>query len=93
MQPDLAQLNDRVIVHVTGEDAATFLQNVMTNDIRKTEGGKMVYSCLLTPQGQFLHEFFVSNAPDGGYFVDCDLGRSEEANKHYRAAAQLPVSA
>jgi folate-binding protein YgfZ len=78
MQPDLAHLNDRVVIHVTGEDAATFLQNVMTNDIRKAEDGRIVYSCLLTPQGQFLHEFFVSAAPDGGYFVDCDLGRSED---------------
>lgn len=76
MLHDIVHLNDRILIHVTGEDAASFLQNVMTNDIRKAENGQLVYSCLLTPQGQFLHEFFVSQAPDGGYFVDCDLGRS-----------------
>ncbi len=76
--PDfIAHLDDRAVVRVTGPDAESFLQNVMTNDIRKVSGDSIVYSCLLSPQGQYLHDFFVV-AIDGGYLVDINASRAED---------------
>lgn len=63
-------LSDRRLIRVYGADAESFLQNIMTNDIAKTKDG-LVYSLLLTPQGMFLHDFFVLQdvLHDGGGFL------------------------
>ena len=70
-------LSDRRLARVTGPDAASFLQNIMTNDIRQADATGLVYSCLLSPQGQFLHDFFVVKAAEG-YLVDVDTARIDD---------------
>lgn len=52
-------------VAVTGPDAATFLQGLITNDIYALPAARLLYAALLTPQGRFLHDFFVAPLPDG----------------------------
>ena len=69
-------LSDRRVIRVAGSDAAAFLQNVMTNDIAAAQ--PIVYSCLLSPQGQFLHDFFVVRETDDSFLVDTDAARSDE---------------
>ena len=44
---------------VEGEDSNEFLQNLITNDINKCSKDGFLYSCLLTPQGKFLSDFFI----------------------------------
>ena len=51
-------LNDTRFVSIKGEDKKDFLQGIITNDINKCDE-KAIYSCLLTPQGKFLSDFFV----------------------------------
>ncbi len=46
-------------ISVEGEDSAEFLQNLITNDINLCKKDKVIYSCLLTPQGKFLSDFFI----------------------------------
>ena len=46
-------------ISVEGEDSAEFLQNLITNDIYLCKKDKVIYSCLLTPQGKFLSDFFI----------------------------------
>ena len=53
---------------VTGEDSITFIQNLITNDINKCKNNEIVYSCLLTPQGKFLADFFIFKNNDSFYF-------------------------
>ncbi len=73
------QLDHRRLIAVTGADATDFLQNVMTGDIRHVRDGKMIYALLLTPQGQILHDFFVSYLPDSDeYLVDIDGERLDD---------------
>lgn len=55
-----AILSDRGVLAVAGEDARDFLQGVITNDIRQVAPGKAVFSALLTPQGKYLFEFFIT---------------------------------
>lgn len=69
----VAHLSDRGLLHVSGEDAATFLQGLITNDIRKVAGETAIHAALLTPQGKVLYEFIVRAAPEGmsaGYLID-----------------------
>ncbi len=44
---------------IEGEDSNEFLQNLITNDINKCSKGNIIYSCLLSPQGKFLSDFFI----------------------------------
>tara|TARA_B110000116_G_scaffold271067_1_gene290751 strand:- start:251 stop:1099 length:849 start_codon:yes stop_codon:yes gene_type:complete len=49
-------------IEISGQDRATFLQGLITNDIRKCKDIKnSIYSCLLSPQGKFLADFFIVN--------------------------------
>jgi folate-binding protein YgfZ len=81
--PDFtAHLTDRRLVRVTGEDANTFLQNIVTNDLRSVSAGQIVFACLLTPQGAWLHDFFIL-ADEGGYILDCEASRADDLLRRF----------
>jgi folate-binding protein YgfZ len=44
---------------IEGGDSNEFLQNLITNDINKCSEENILYSCLLSPQGKFLSDFFI----------------------------------
>ena len=49
-------------IEVWGVDKNDFLQSIITNDIYKCkENNSLIYSCILSPQGKFLADFFISN--------------------------------
>ncbi len=54
---------------ISGKDSEAFIQNLITNNIEKCINGSIIYSCLLTPQGKFLADFFVFNI-DGDFFFE-----------------------
>ena len=51
-------LPHRALVSVQGEDRFSFLQGMISNDVRHLESGEAMWAAFLTPQGKFLHEFF-----------------------------------
>ncbi|MCD8562664.1 MAG: folate-binding protein [Alphaproteobacteria bacterium] len=57
-----------------GPDAKDFLQGLITNDIGKASPDTLLYACLLTPQGKFLHDFFITEQQDGALLLDCEGG-------------------
>ena len=54
---------------ISGKDSELFIQNLITNDVQKCTEGSLIYSCLLTPQGKFLADFFIFNVK-GNYFFE-----------------------
>lgn len=60
----LALLPDRAVLAITGADARNFLQGIITNDIRKVTPEQGIFSALLSPQGKYLFEFFISEHDD-----------------------------
>ena len=63
-------LEDRGLISITGDDVKEYLQNIITNDIEKVDHNNSIFSALLSPQGKYLHEFFIISS-DNGYFLDC----------------------
>ena len=61
-------LNSRFF-KISGKDSKLFIQNLITNDIEKCSNGAILYSCLLTPQGKFLADFFIFNI-NGNYHFE-----------------------
>lgn len=56
----------RRLVAVTGKDALSFLQGLVSNDVRPlAEGAGIVWAAFLSPQGKYLADFFVVNTGDG----------------------------
>lgn len=68
-----AHLDDRAVVAVSGQDAAVFLQGLLTNDVLAVPESASVYAALLTPQGKILFDFVVFSKL-GAYFLDCWAG-------------------
>ena len=64
--------NDRAVLSVTGTDATRFLQDLVTNDLKK-DNNSIVYAALLSAQGKYLFDFFVIKHGDG-YLIDIDQG-------------------
>jgi folate-binding protein YgfZ len=67
------ELHHRGLIHVEGEDRKAFLQGLISNDMEKLQPGQLLYACLLTPQGKFLHDFFIHEG-DGFLLLDCEGG-------------------
>jgi len=70
-------LEDRGLISITGDDAKEYLQNIITNDIDKVDQSNSIFSALLSPQGKYLHEFFIISS-NNGYFLDCSNTSKED---------------
>ena len=61
-------LEDRKLVRMSGADAETLLQRLITTNLDKVAVGEAGYGALLTPQGKILFDFLVTRQPDGFLF-------------------------
>ena len=92
-------LRDRGLLAVSGADSRSFLQGLVSNDIEKVGPERAIYANLLTPQGKFLHDFFIAEfAPDGEATVlvlDCELERLADLERRltvYRLRARVELA-
>jgi folate-binding protein YgfZ len=90
------RLFSRAVVRVQpqddGEDAAQFLQGLVTNDVT---GALPAYAALLTAQGKVLFDFIVW--PDGGgaLLLDCEASVADELVKRlslYRLRRKISIA-
>ena len=82
----------RHILRLQGADIDTFLQDLVTNDLKGLADG-LVYAALLTPQGKFLSDFFL--ARDGNdILMDLPHSTAEAMSKRlmmYRLRADVTI--
>ncbi len=64
----------RKVLSLSGPDRVEFLQDLVTNDIRPPD--RLVWAALLTPQGKYLFDFFVSH-DDERLLIDVDAAMAE----------------
>jgi len=74
-------LEDRGLISITGEEAKDYLQNIITNDIEKVNSSSSIFSALFTPQGKYLHEFFLIKSKNG-FFLDCNNKSTKDLIDH-----------
>ncbi len=70
-------LPQRGVISISGNDRYNFLQSIVSNDLRKVSDRSSVYAALLTPQGKFLHEFFIT-AVDQNLFLETEYARLDD---------------
>lgn len=86
------KLPGRSVIKIIGQDAAVFLQGLISNDINKADGN-LIYSFFLTPQGRFLADFFIAKESD--YYL-LDLPSSTKTTiinklKIYKLRSQVVI--
>ena len=74
-------LKNRGVISISGDDASNFLQNIITNDIKKITKNNSVFSAILNPQGKYLNEFFIIHFQDG-YLLDCSEDITQDIIKN-----------
>ncbi len=72
-QAVFTKLPDRAFITVSGADRFAFLQGLITQDIDLLKSQDLIYSCLLTPNGKFLFDFFIF-ADGDALVIDCEDG-------------------
>jgi len=93
-----AELEDRGVLRVAGEEAASFLQGLLTNDVQSLAVGAARYAALLSPQGKILFDFLALRVPaESGtaFLIDCPADRLGELAKRlgfYRLRAKVMIT-
>jgi len=77
-------LTQRGVLCVAGADRQAFLQGLISNDITRCTPQASLYAALLTPQGKFLHDFFIYDAGDF-FLIDCESDRADDLLQRLRA--------
>lgn len=89
-------LRDRGAILVSGPDARPFLQGLITNDINLLDTQPMIYSCLLTPQGKFMFDFFMTKQGDA-IQLECEGGMRADALRdrlaHFKLRSKIILEA
>lgn len=82
------------MVRLSGPDRTAFAQSLFSNDLALLDSRPALYACLLTPQGRFLHDFFITKQGDSLH-LDCEGGaRAEDLARRlerYRLRAQVSI--
>lgn len=87
-------LEGRGVVSLGGPEAGAFLQGLVSNDVDGVSDERGVYAALLTPQGKFLHDFFVLKH-GSGYLLDCEGSRIDDLGRRlmaYRLRADVALA-
>ena len=70
-------LKNRAVISVSGADRTSFLQGLITNDIKKVSVNQEIYAFMLSPQGRFLYDFFIAQNDDE-FLIDCSSDLLDE---------------
>src|ERR1700684_2188586 len=97
MHKNAAMLEDRGVISVSGEDATSFLQGLLTNDVERLHPSEARYGALLTPQGKILFDMIVVRAPgeEPSYLIDCAAAQAADLAKRlgfYKLRAKVAVA-
>ena len=82
---------NRQIIRVTGEDRVSFLQGLVTNDVRRAP----CWAAILTPQGKYLADFLIVPAPEA-LLIDVDARLADDLMRRlsmYRLRSRVALDA
>lgn len=85
--------DDRSLLALTGSDRVHFLQGLVTNDV-PTAPGPLTYAALLTPQGKYLADFFLTARGDA-ILIDVKSDLAEALMRRlsmYRLRADVAIA-
>jgi folate-binding protein YgfZ len=103
-QPSYTILQHRAVVTLAGPDVRSFLQGIVSNDVARVSTERALWNAFLTPQGKFLHEFFLVERPAAAedvqgdaplFWLDCEAERRADLLRRlklYKLRAKVELS-
>lgn len=91
--PRCIVLQDRALVRLSGADARSFLQSLISNDVTSLTPERALYAALLTPQGKYLFDFLLFDR-GGEILLDAEAARLPALLKRlvmYRLRAKVAI--
>lgn len=85
---------ERNFIKVNGIDSFKFLQSLVTNNLSKVTNSSGIYTLLLTPQGKFFQDMFITLDKDNNYLIEVDIRYRDELVKKllmYKLRAQVNI--
>ncbi len=83
----------RGVLKLTGPDRQSFLQGLVSNDVRKVAPDRAIWAALLTAQGKYLHDFFIADLGDA-WLIDGEGGRIGDLKRRlglYKLRAKIAI--
>jgi folate-binding protein YgfZ len=74
------KLNKSSLILIEGNDKFDFIQGIISNDIKFLKKKKSIYAAILSPQGRYLYDFFVTNH-NNNFLLECP---SFQVNEIYK---------
>lgn len=93
METDKAFITSKSFISIKGEDSVDFIQNIISNDIKKVTDNNCIFASLLTPQGKLLFEFIVFKTKNI-FLIECNSELTKELfNKlyNYRLRSKVEI--
>jgi len=85
---------DRTLLRVAGEDALSFLQGLLTQNLETLPPGASAYAGLLSPQGKVIADMIVWRERNDAFLLDLAANRAEAVLKRlllYKLRAKLTI--
>jgi len=88
------ELANRSVLEVSGLDSVKFLQGLVSNDVESVSPENSIYAALLTPQGKFLYDFFISYGGENKLLLECEREYLQQLSlklKIYKLRSQVDL--
>jgi tRNA-modifying protein YgfZ len=95
MTSNIARLESRALIRVSGPEARPFLHNLLTQDVETLAPGEVRFGALLSPPGRLLFDLFLWGEDDA-VVLDVPAERREALMQRlsmYRLRAQVEIVA
>jgi folate-binding protein YgfZ len=85
---------ERGLIATSGDDRTAFLQGLVSNDVRSVAADRTIYAALLTPQGRYVHDFFIATIGET-FYLDCEAPRRDDLRRRlsiYRLRSKITLT-
>ena len=89
-----APVPGRVVFRIGGPDRHSFLQGMITNDVKRLKAQGILYAAILTPQGKFLADFLLVEDGDS-VLLDADAALADDLEKRlslYKLRSKVEIA-
>nr|XP_012139204.1 PREDICTED: putative transferase CAF17 homolog, mitochondrial [Megachile rotundata] len=94
-QKILEHLKNKTLIRVRGKETSSFLQGLITNDMKHfEEGAANLYALFLNIKGRVLYDVIIYKQEDDAYYIECDSQVADPLQKHlkmYRVRRKIDI--
>ena len=82
IEKSIFNIKNNTLIVIEGDDKYKFIQGIISNDIELLKKKKSIYASILSPQGRFIHDFFITKW-NNNFILECSRLDSEEILKKF----------